>query len=408
MMKYPIIGLLLLLLVSCAEEKQSRDAEAVQTIPLNLTADAKHSAPYLFTDHQGQVYLSFISSKDGHNQLSYTQLAGEGWEDPIQIAAGNDWFVNWADYPQITSLDNNRLLSFFLQKSGEGVYSYDIKLTQSVDGKDWAAPTILHDDGKQAEHGFVSFLPYGENAFVAWLDGRNSAMDESHDGHAHHGHGGGAMTLRAAVLQPDGQKANEWELDERVCDCCQTSAAMTSNGPIVVYRDRSEEEVRNISIVRLIDGEWTAPLPVYPDNWQIPGCPVNGPRADAFENTLGVAWFTAANGRPEVKVAFSQNGGETFDNPIKINDGSTIGRVDFVMLDENRGVVSWMEGAEIKMREVYSNGTVGTSVHIATSSDQRSSGFPQMTRADENLIFAWTDEKDSLVSIQTAQIKIPG
>ena len=39
-------------------------------------------------------------------------------------------------------------------------------------------------------------------------------------------------------------------LDARACDCCQTDAAMTSAGPVVVYRNRTEEEIRDIYIAR--------------------------------------------------------------------------------------------------------------------------------------------------------------
>ena len=51
---------------------------------------------------------------------------------------------------------------------------------------------------------------------------------------------------------------------------------MTADGPVVVYRDRSEQEIRDISIVRLHDGKWSQPSSVFEDNWKINGCPVNG------------------------------------------------------------------------------------------------------------------------------------
>ena len=34
-------------------------------------------------------------------------------------------------------------------------------------------------------------------------------------------------------------------------ECCPTTAAMTADGPIVAYRDRSPEEVPDIYITRL-------------------------------------------------------------------------------------------------------------------------------------------------------------
>ena len=42
----------------------------------------------------------------------------------------------------------------------------------------------------------------------------------------HEGHHG-AMSLRAAIIDGKGNKISEWELDNKTCDCCQTSAAIT-------------------------------------------------------------------------------------------------------------------------------------------------------------------------------------
>src|SRR5690606_34451461 len=124
---------------------------------------------------------------------------------------------------------------------------------------------------------------------VSWLDGRNTSG-------GHHDHQGGEMTLRAAIVNPDGSLENEFLLDESVCDCCQTSSAMTSNGPVVVYRDRTETEMRDISIVRFDGENWTKPVTIHNDSWEIAGCPVNWPRVAAVENTVAVAWFTAPEG----------------------------------------------------------------------------------------------------------------
>ena len=218
--------------------------------------------------------------------------------------------------------------------------------------------------------------------------------DEDHQ-EGHHGE----MTVRAAMINKDGSKTNDWELDGRVCDCCQTGAAITSNGPIVVYRDRSEEEIRDISIVRFVNGEWTKPKTIFPDQWKISGCPVNGPRADAIKNNLVIAWFSMPENKAQVKIIFSDDGGATFKEPIQVDEGKPIGRVDVVMLNEKTAMISWMEGSTIKALKVNSDGTKGEPVIIASSSDSRSSGFPQMTKAGNNLIFAWTDSKSKKIKI---------
>lgn len=383
------------LLASCSTKTEEAKQQAT-IIQLESPAQAESGEPFLFTYQDSIVYFSWIEKKGEESTFKLASLVGDKWTTPVTIASGNSWFVNWADYPMMTR-NQSGFIAHFLDRSADGKFTYDVKFTtcKSTDTT-WSHPKILHDDGKQAEHGFVSLVPYEDKFFVTWLDGRNTVMEgmENMD-HGHHGE----MSLRAAILDSQGNKLSEWELDKRTCDCCQTSAAITSAGPVVVYRDRSDEEIRDMAIVRLVNGEWTEPESINNDNWKIAGCPVNGPRVSAIGNTLTTAWFTIASDTAQVNVIFSNNGGETFGKAIRVDEGSPIGRVDIELLDEQTAVVSWMEGTEIKATKVRSDGTKEQAVTIATSSESRSSGFPQMTKSGNKLIFAWTDSKEKSIKL---------
>lgn len=406
-----VLIFLIVLTASCnnsSKENERKANDPITTESSNLKilaspADTASAEPYLFTDKNGLVYLSWIERTKEKSVLKFSTLSKEQWSKPLVISSGDNWFVNWADFPLVTADGANNLLAHYLEKSEKGTYTYDVKLVTSADqGKTWSSPRILHDDGKKAEHGFVSAVPYEENYFISWLDGRNAVMEESkgHD-EGHHGQ----MTLRGAILDKQGKKTSEWELDNRVCDCCQTSAAITANGPVVVYRDRSEKEIRDISIVRFVNGQWAPPKPVFSDNWKIDGCPVNGPSIVAQGNTLVIAWFSSPDKKPQVNVIFSADGGATFNTPTRIDEGKTIGRVDLVMLDEKSAMVTWMEGSVIKAARVYNDGKKGQSINIAFSSEVRSSGFPQVTRSGDHLIFAWTDDTEKKIKVRSIFVK---
>jgi len=397
-MKYKYIMVLIVVLSACKINEKKEAGVAINL--MDSPAKTSSGEPYLFTDTNGNTFLSWIEVSEGKNYLKFSKLENEKWSEPHVISSGENWFVNWADYPLI-AVNGKQLMAHFLGKSGEGTFAYDVMLTTSQDeGNTWSEPKPVHDDAKQAEHGFVSILPYGENFLVAWLDGRNTVMEgmENHEGHH------GQMSIRAAVVNISGVKSNEWELDNRTCDCCQTGTALTDNGPVVIYRDRSDEEIRDISIVRILNGQWTEPKTIYTDNWKIAGCPVNGPRVDAIGNNLAIAWFSSPEGNASVRVIFSSDGGATFGEPVKLDEGKAIGRVDLVMLDNDNAMVSWMEGAEIKAVKVNRDGMKGTSINIASTSDARSSGFPQMTKSGNKLIFAWTDDKEKI--IKTASVSL--
>ena len=390
--------MLMVAIISCKNnDRQKGENKVAEVKRLASPATDSCAEPFLFSDKNGLVYLSWIEKKGKENFLKFSTWVNDKWTTPNLISSGKNWFVNWADYPLLSADAGGHLIAHFLEKSDTAKFTYDVKMISSADsGKSWSHSKVLHDDGKKAEHGFVSMIPYKDQFFVSWLDGRKTAQEgeaSSHTGHQ------GEMTVRAALINKDGSKSNDWELDGRVCDCCQTTAAITSNGPIVVYRDRSADEIRDMSIVRYIDGVWTSPKTIFPDNWKIKGCPVNGPRADAIGNHLAIAWFSMPEKEGQVQVIFSDDGGATFNKPIRIDEGKTIGRVDVVMLNDKSAIVSWLEGSTIKAVKVYTDGTKDASVMIASSSESRSSGFPQMTISGNKLIFAWTDDKMKTISV---------
>lgn len=360
------------------------------------------SLPYLFLDGK-ELLLSFVSEKDSLSTLYYSKLIDGSWSTPEEIISGTDWFVNWADYPQIAKNGEN-YIAHILQKSDIATYAYDVMVTQKQEGGAWSSPFKIHSDTTKTEHGFVSYTPFGESQFlVSWLDGRNTSG-------GHHDHHGGAMTLRAAIVNPEGSLENEFLLDESVCDCCQTSSAMTSKGPVVVYRDRTETEIRDISIVRFDDEKWTEPLPVHNDNWEIAGCPVNGPRVAAFDENVAVAWFTAAGLESKVNLAFSLNNGKDFEEPIRIDTGNPLGRVDVAFINHQNAIVCWMEDegdqTTVNFRKVNLKGQKEELFILTKTSDSRASGFPQMAVLNGNVYFAWTSFEDDTILIKTKFIAL--
>ncbi len=371
------------------------------------------------------MYLTWFERvEDGGHALRLSTLEPEGgdgsggeWSPPRTIAEGRNFWVNWADFPSLHALPGGVLAAHWPERSGAGVYDYDVMVAWSEDGGlSWSDPVVPHRDGVPAEHGFVSFFPVDDRTLGAvWLDGRKFVgWDEELGAVGEAGRPDDPeMTLRFTTLTPAdppmaGVGAEEL-LDARICDCCQTSAALTDRGPVVVYRDRSPDEVRDISIVRRENGSWTAPRPVHEDGWVIPACPVNGPMVAARGSEVVVAWFTAEGERPRVHAAFSSDAGDRFGTPIRIDEGDSGGRVAVTLLESGDALVSWLErrseGAEVLVREVRRNGALGTPVVVARSSAARSSGFPRMVRSGNHLVFAWTDageDRESPRRVRTA------
>jgi hypothetical protein len=366
-------------------------AQEVRELP---SPDGQGSGqPNLAVSPDGRVHLSWIE-RLGKNRFSlrYSIKDGDGWSTPRIIAEGSNWFVNWADFPSMIAMPDGSLAAHWLVKSGPGTYSYDVNISRAFDGgKTWSKPFVPHRDGTQTEHGFVSMFAAKDGSLAAvWLDGR-----QMKGGHKHVDHGN--MTLHYMKIRRDGTLSDEAVLDSKVCECCQTSVAMTADGPVVAYRDRSDREIRDISVIRLKDGKWGQLLTIHHDGWQINGCPVNGPAVAASGRHVAVTWFTGADKTHHVKLAFSNDAGESFGAPVTVDDSNPVGRVDLLLLDDGSAMVCWLEklpgGGEVRVRRVKPDGKLDHAITIAQSCTARSNGFPQMVRVEDTMVFAWTGSR---------------
>lgn len=344
----------------------------------------------------GDVVLSWLEPvDDGSHALRLAFHDGaEGWTSARTVARSDRFFVNWADFPSVLPLDDGTLAAHWLVRGGKGTYDYGIRIALSADGgRSWSGPVIPHRDGTPQEHGFVTLLPEPGGGFTAtWLDGRRYA----YAGEAGREGVDREMTLRHAPLSARGEPGPERLLDGRVCDCCQTDGARTPGGLVIVYRDRSPEEIRDIVAIRRTPAGWSDPAPVHRDGWEIAACPVNGPAVDAAGRSVAVAWFTAAGDTPRVRLSFSGDGARSFGAPVEIDEGDPAGRVDVVLLDGRNAVVSWLErtgggGAEVRARVVSADGRLGPSTVVGRSRGSRASGFPRMVARGSDLYFAWTE-----------------
>jgi hypothetical protein len=345
--------------------------------------------------------LSWLEPTPRGHALRVAVRGDTGWTAVGTAVENDSLFVNWADFPSVVPLAGGEWLAHWLQKAAPTAYAYHVRMAVSRDsGRTWNQPFRPHGDTSATEHGFVSIIPWGDGAAAVWLDGRNTGGGDHEPPHRSTAQPpgaegqGGAMSVRFTTIASVGTPAPDVEVDGRVCDCCQTGLAATRHGLVAVYRDRTDDEIRDVMAARFVDDAWTAPVKVADDGWRIPGCPVNGPQVAARGDSVVVAWFTAAAQDPRVFAAFSLDGGATFGPRITIHEGRPVGRVDVVWWGKG-ALVSWLEeGATegfVRVRRVRPDGTTGAAVTVASSSASRASGFPRMVVTPAAALIAWTE-----------------
>lgn len=378
---------------------------ALDVHPVPSPARDDSGQPQLTASDRG-LLLSWIERDGQQATLKFAEWRGNQWSAPTSVAHGSDWFVNWADVPSVVRLADGSLAAHWLQKSGPGTYAYDVRLSFSRDdGRTWSASVTPHHDGTQTEHGFASLfqLP-GSSLGLVWLDGR--AMK----GGEHAGHGNGAMSLRYGAFDRNRKQTSEAAIDLRVCECCPTAAVVTVDGVLAAFRNRTDDEVRDIYVTRLEKDGWTEPAAVHDDGWRIAACPVNGPALSANGRAVAIAWFTMKEDVGHALLAFSDDGGRSFGRPIQLDDGQSSGRVDVALLPDGSAAASYVEFADgrsqLRLRRVQRSGAKSAPVAVAGIDSGRTSGYPRMAVHDDQLVLAWI-EREKTLKVRTAVARLP-
>jgi hypothetical protein len=185
--------------------------------------------------------------------------------------------------------------------------------------------------------------------------------------------------------------------------------SLPDGAALLAWRDRSEDELRDMSVGRWARGELTDVGPLHEDGWRINGCPVNGPALDARGRTTGAAWFTlGADGEARVLASLGRDG-KGFGAPQRVAGARSLGRVDAVFDSDGALWVSWLEpeeaGGAWLVRSI--DPKLGPRVPrpvASVSSVGRDAGFGRLARAGEDLVFAWT-ETGAVPRVRTSRLE---
>jgi len=368
---------------------------ALKLEPLNSPAGANSSVPQMTVDGE-RVVLSWVEREGTKSTLKFAERTATGWSTPMSGVSSDRLMVNSADVPSVRAMPDGAFAAHWMQENGPDPEAYDLRIAWSSDGKTWTAPVAPNRDKTMTQHGFATLFPIADGGTgVIWLDGRATHGEE------------GDMQLRAAMFD----KAHKWlsdlAIDSRVCECCPTSVALSADGPIAAYRNRSAADVRDIYVTRLAGGKWSMPMLVHRDNFKIEACPINGPAVAANGKDVAVAWFTAPNEKQQSLVAFSHDGGQTFGKATKVEDESTLGRMQIALARDGAAIVGWVEFANEKstfsVRRIDAAGARGPSTAVASLSGTR---FPRMVVAKNEAVLAWTESEKESSRVKTARIAI--
>jgi len=395
--QYAVVVACVVAVSACSQTKPAEEKAATKTPaapwvtvqPLDVPVTTLATMPQLTRAGRG-VTLSWVETSDNAASLRFAEWTGDKWSGVSTAATGKNWFQSWADVPSVTRLSSGALVANWFVNTKPEEEAYDMLLSYSKDeGRTWAKPFKPHRDRTQTQHGFASIVEMPDQGLgVVWLDGRDMA-DNTTDPQ------GGVMSLRFTRFDRDWKQGPDVEVNRRVCECCQTAAAVTADGLVTAFRDRSEKEIRDIAVARLDGTAWTPGTIVHADNYETLSCPVNGPAISARGRDAAVAWYTVQKDVGHAFAAFSHDAGRSWSAPIRLDESQSLGLVDVELLDDGSAAATWMEFANgrrrFMLRHVEANGTTSSSIDVPGQDSGRVSGYPRLSRSGDALLFTWAE-----------------
>ena len=142
----------------------------------------------------------------------------------------------------------------------------------------------------------------------------------------------------------------------------------------------------------------------------MPACPVNGPAVAARGSRAVVAWYTAAGDTPTLKLARSEDAGDSYAAPRVLDQGAQLqGRVD-VAMDADAVWVLWLredaQGQSLQLAR-YAADLSGEPQRLEVARLRgrgRATGFPQLALSGAAAYALWTDVADGRPSLHGARI----
>lgn len=416
------LPLTLMIVAGCEHSRTSQRRTGGELVPEMIEAPAPKESivPQVLERSNGDIVLSWLEPLSPKGYVFRMAIrSGTRWSEASTISSGPEISMFQADLPGVAETKDGRLLAYWevSDKTNGDRYATIVQVALSKDGgQTWSRPITPYRTGHPGQHGFISAFPVGGDVGLVWLDAEAQRYLPAKGGQKEGWKG--AIGLRYTSVDAAGHAQADSFIDPITCECCSTAAAVSARGPVVVYRGRREPQnanpteteiyrptVRDIQISRLEKGKWTTPRSIFNDNWVVNACPDNGPAVGAAGNYIVVAWWTAADNQPTVKVAFSSDAGDTFSPPIRVDNGAGAGQVTVAWTEDQRGaVVGWLENEKVWARWVSRDGTLGAPVSLGAAAGRR---LPRWVAADGRVFAVWTARGDQDKRlIQAAGLKV--
>ena len=308
-------------------------------------------------------------NEDGKTLVSHWQ--NDRWSQVKDL--GLSFQTNWLDQAQFLVFEG----AYYGAGRSPEKGSRRIVVYKSLDGETWTDNELDIPVSDTGELGFIKLFAIGGNLHISWIEGY-----ENHS--------------RLVAANLSSKNINKVVLDSKVCDCCPYSVTNINQDSVALaYRDRSDEELRNIRVIKFDSSLKPSEIVLKQNDWHTESCPMNGPSLIRSHEGLSLAWYSILQSKGRVFYAHSSdlNTFQTF-NPMDGLQGSS-GRVSLTNISEEKVLLSWVGPDEngkgrIWARPITIRGEGGPTFELAGMNLSLKSGYPTLSSNDDKTYITWT------------------
>ncbi len=268
-----------------------KEAAKHNSSPVSLSdAGANAISVYLTKNHKGEPVIAWSQEDTLTKKISfyYTVIPqpGKSNDELITVPIEQNAALHAEGMPKIAFRKNGDVFAVYEVKikSATNPYAGEIHYIYSTDGKNWSQPARVHaDSSKDKGRSFfdITSLSNGEIG-ICWLDTS---------------FGTSGRPVKFAQTAANHSFVGETVVDSLACECCRTAITSGPDGRIdIVFRDILNDSIRDISVSSSSNqgNSFTQAQCFSGDNWNINGCPHNGPDVVSDNNNIYASWFTGS------------------------------------------------------------------------------------------------------------------
>lgn len=341
-------------------------------------------------DDSGRLWLARVENQQ--LWVSWSNDGGQRFSRPVAVSSEpEDISANAENRPKIAvARDGTVLLSW--SQSLPKRFTGNIRFARSTDGgRSFSTPITLNDDGRIGSHSFDSLAIAGEGRVaVAWLDGRDrDAVLETGGTFA------GSSVYFAQSADNGAHFSANRKLTEHTCECCRTSLAWTTEGPVALWRNLYGTNTRDFALANLDTGKVRR---ATDDEWQIDACPHHGGGlAVDGRGALHLVWFT--QGKTRQGLFYKRIAGGRESPPMALGNPAAQAGHATVAAAGSMVLVTWREfdGRAYVARVMHSaDGGVSWSAPLRLAESGGAADYPLPLTDGKQALVVWNSAAEGV------------